>query len=271
MLVLVMGMFVGCNPSQILPWPRTVDPDVACVDRLHRVGLALLQYHDIYDSFPPISVLDSSGQPKHCWRALLLPYLDDIDGTAIQYDPDHPFNHDDNVALAAHRPESLGCPLDHGAHFKDSSFVLVGDPDFLFDAGSLQGLEDITDDPARTIIVAELHQNETNWLEAEQITFPQFLTLRSFPHPARKRASTEQHMHLLMADGSVRRLVASITDDQLRALFTIASGDDAPRLPVMEISKRQARRDTSRATPAKNAAPASNSIESAPNNAADDT
>src|SRR5262249_21441780 len=47
-----------------------------CKNNLKQIGLALHNYHDTYDAFPPAFTTNADGQPLHSWRTLILPYLD---------------------------------------------------------------------------------------------------------------------------------------------------------------------------------------------------
>lgn len=42
---------------------------------LHNISLALHNYHDIYNSFPPAIVYNDNGEKLYSWRVLLLPFL----------------------------------------------------------------------------------------------------------------------------------------------------------------------------------------------------
>lgn len=43
--------------------------------KLHQIGCALHNYHDIHNSFPPAIVYNEKGEKLYSWRVLLLPYL----------------------------------------------------------------------------------------------------------------------------------------------------------------------------------------------------
>src|SRR5207248_2869881 len=43
---------------------------------IKQIGLALLNYHDTYGSFPPAYVADATGKPIHSWRVLILPFME---------------------------------------------------------------------------------------------------------------------------------------------------------------------------------------------------
>ena len=47
-----------------------------CRQRLKKLGQALRQYHDDYDTFPPAHTMAPDGKSLHSWRTLILPYLE---------------------------------------------------------------------------------------------------------------------------------------------------------------------------------------------------
>ena len=47
-----------------------------CKNNLKQIWLALHNYHDEYQAFPPAYTVDAEGQPLHSWRTLILPYMD---------------------------------------------------------------------------------------------------------------------------------------------------------------------------------------------------
>ena len=47
-----------------------------CSNNLKQIGLAMHNYHDVNQQFPPAYIADADGQPMHSWRVLILPYLE---------------------------------------------------------------------------------------------------------------------------------------------------------------------------------------------------
>src|SRR5208282_3843573 len=48
----------------------------SCLNSLKQIALALNNYHEANDCFPPAYVADKSGKPSYSWRVLILPYLE---------------------------------------------------------------------------------------------------------------------------------------------------------------------------------------------------
>ena len=59
-----------------VPVAREAARRMQCSNNLHRIGIALHNYHETYGSFPPAFTVDDNGRPLHSWRVLLLPFLE---------------------------------------------------------------------------------------------------------------------------------------------------------------------------------------------------
>ena len=85
-----------------------------CRKNLGQIAVALHEYHQAYNCFPPASISDKNGRPMHSWRVLILPYLDQKK-LYDQYDFNEPWNGPHNSKLLAARPPVYVCPSDQEA------------------------------------------------------------------------------------------------------------------------------------------------------------
>lgn len=70
---------VAISVALFLPATRNVRPAAyrsQCKNNLKQIGLALHNYHDEYQAFPPAYTVDADGKPLHSWRTLILPYME---------------------------------------------------------------------------------------------------------------------------------------------------------------------------------------------------
>lgn len=77
-IIVVVGI-LAVLVALILPTVRRskeVARRAQCRSNLKQIGLALHNYHDEYQSFPPAWTVDAIGKRLHSWRTLILPYLD---------------------------------------------------------------------------------------------------------------------------------------------------------------------------------------------------
>ena len=52
-------------------------------NNLKLIGVGLLNYHDVYSTFPPAIIYDEDGTPMHSWRMLILPTIAGNVGTSV--------------------------------------------------------------------------------------------------------------------------------------------------------------------------------------------
>ncbi len=172
---------------------------------------------DRYDSFPPVVATDEAGKPKHSWRGLLADYME-----SPGYDLKEPWNSPKNQAFAQRTPQQLVCPSDptdpDSAGMRETSYVAVVGPGFIFDPNRAVTMGDITDGAGNTIAAVELMNSGIGWTEPRDITFPELLNLVQ----QRKASAHANGFQVLLADGSVRFLSYDIDPRMLRGLFTIA-------------------------------------------------
>ncbi len=201
-----------------------------CVNNLKQIALALFNYESIYGRLPPPYVAGPDGTPWHSWRVLILPFIE-AEGSNLsnRYSFDEPWDGPNNIKLLTLMPASFACP----AHFPwygkakpgETSYVAVTGPGTAFESPDGVTLQQFTDGPAQTILIAEATEAHIPW------TSPRDLSLASMSFkindPAKPSVSS-QHAggaDVGLSDGSVRFLKATIPPATLRALITIGGGD----------------------------------------------
>lgn len=78
-LILICGFLFPITVFLILPAfssAREAARRMQCTNNLKMIMLAMHNYHDQYQSFPPAFTTDENGQPLHSWRVLLLPFME---------------------------------------------------------------------------------------------------------------------------------------------------------------------------------------------------
>ena len=131
-LLKITGILVGMILATVLVFSvsRTVESYRSGARRtatradLKRIMVAMHQYHDKYDSFPPAFVVGSDGNRWHSWRALILPYLEPK--LSKQYHFDEPWNGPNNSKLLAHAPDVFRSDCVGPPENATSYFAVVG-------------------------------------------------------------------------------------------------------------------------------------------------
>lgn len=242
-LVIVM-VFVGCDAigigmSLFLPAvqaAREAARRSQCTSNLQEIGLAMYRYHEKHGSFPPAFLTDADGKPMHSWRVLILPFLGE-EQLYSEYRFDEPWNSEHNRALAARMPAVYYCPSDQNGMSLQTSYVMLVEPGTISDGSKSHSVADIRDGLANTILLAEAVDANIAWMEprdlnAEAVSVAVYGSGEELPRDARSISSRHVQVPLLFCDGSVRTYDRSLlSEDQLKAMTTIAGGERIPSIP----------------------------------------
>ncbi len=189
-------------------------------NNLKQIALALLQYEVQYHAFPPAYTVDERGQPLHSWRTLLLPYLERR-AVYQQIDFSKPWDDPVNLEAARNGPPMLICP---GADIPEghTTYVAIIAPDSCLQPGQPRALTDITDKMSQTLLVIEVDAaHAVPWMAPRDADEQLLLSLGSdskLPHRG--------GINAVMVDGSGHFLESPLTAAELRALVSVAGGDD---------------------------------------------
>ncbi len=198
---------------------------LACKGNLKQIGLALLNYHDDFDAFPPAYTVDVNGKPLHSWRTLILPYLDQLplyNSIDLTKPWDDPVNSEfRELSLPVYRCPSLpsrDCPTNH------TNYLASVAPNGFFRPTEPRQQSEITDGLANTLAVVEVpFDHSVPWMSPQDAD--EALVLLSIgPNPKLVHTGGQ---HSLLGDGAVRFLSEKLPTATRRALISIDGGDDA--------------------------------------------
>ena len=210
-----------------------------CRSNLKQFGLALHNYHDEYGSFPPAFVIADDGTRMHSWRTFVLPYVDQ--GPLYkEYDFDEAWDGLSNSALGSGDYFQVGCcPSDPGFRYdhRVTNYVAVVGDETAWRPDGVVRIEDFTDGLANTILLVEVTPVSVNWFEPRDLEFDAMSFQINDPNESSLSSNHKKkaewpweedipYVHVLMADGSSRRLPASTPPDVVRALLTINGGEE---------------------------------------------
>lgn len=230
-LVLIVLMLPAVQQS------REASRRTVCKNNLKMIGLALHNYHDTYDSFPPAWTTDADGRPLLSWRVLLLPYLDEAP-LYEEFDLTESWDGPHNRELLRRIPSPYACPPsvseEEGGESATSYVAVIGE-ETAWPGASPSRLPDFRDGTSESIIVIECHAN-IPWTEPRDVSLEEAVTLLAVTEPFSALGHHGQTFfrdhfygrHFLMVDGSVRYASHHLDGDLARAVLTIA-GDDVSR------------------------------------------
>jgi prepilin-type processing-associated H-X9-DG protein len=220
MVPVLAGLLVGL----ILPAvqaARGAAERAQCMNNLRQIGLAMINYADAHNVFPPATTVEPDGKALLSWRVLLLPYLGE-QALYEQFKLEEPWDSPNNKPLLARMPGVFRCPtFKQGASDVTIYQVLIG-PKTMFESGAGMRIAAVTDGLANTLLVVESHA-PIAW------TQPSAMTSRPRTPIVGLGGIHSDGFNALFADGSVRFLKRTVAADVLEALVT-RNGDEVVSL-----------------------------------------
>lgn len=195
-----------------------------CSENLKSLGLALIQYHDAYGSFPAPALTRKDGAVLLSWRVAILPELGYRD-LYERFHRDEPWDSPHNLALLSEIPPAYVCPSE-SAHppGRTGYQVVVGPKTELgsvntpFEPGRGVDLREVTDGASSTLLVVETNALAP-WTKPDDLRF-----VDGGPLP-RLGSRHPGGSHALLVDGAVTFLRYTINPAILKAIFTINGGE----------------------------------------------
>ncbi len=236
LLVVCVGMVpcTGILIALLLPAvqaAREAARRTECSNNLKQIGLAMLNYHDVYKTLPPAYIPDENGKPMHSWRVLILPFLEE-QMLYDQYDFDEPWDSPQNLAVAQRMPSAYGCPSDPNGNSTTTGYMVISGPGMAFDGGQAFSMREFTDGTSNTMLVVEVRSGAVQWtdptdLDGSRMSF----SIASGGPAAGAGPPTEIGSYhpggaqVGFADGATRFISGSVSPQTLRALATRDGGE----------------------------------------------
>lgn len=125
-----------------------------CIRNLERIAKAMNAYAKDYGSYPPPVTVAADGRPMHSWRVLILPYLG-YQEMYDRFDLEQSWDSMANQEVAMEMPAEYRSPALTAMTGVETSYTLVTGTGTLFPPTGPLGPSDVTDDPAKTLLVVE--------------------------------------------------------------------------------------------------------------------
>lgn len=222
--VVVIGIVLGVFLIAMLLPTRRGSREAArrnqCISQVKQIAIALHAYEDAYGSLPPAYTVDANGNRLHSWRTLLLPFM----GKSELYESVDLTKPWDDPANSAARDDAMydyTCPSASHDDGLTTYFAVVG-PDTALAPLDPHELSGITDGLENTIVVIDADSDRAvHWMSPYDLSLEEAaecITASSGQHPG--------IFNVAYADGHASAVNSDIEVDRLRALLTIAGGEE---------------------------------------------
>jgi prepilin-type processing-associated H-X9-DG protein len=222
-LLAVVGV-IGLLAALMLPAIRRAPPGAMdhaeCFKNLRQIALALQNYEAAHGAFPPAYTVDEKGRRLHSWRTLILPYLDRWK-LYQRIDLSKPWDDPANAEAMRTAVSVYHCPGSDGAKNTTTYLAVVGE-DACFRGKEPRRLEEITDDPALTLMVIETGEEAAvPWMAPVDADERKVMRMALEPDPHHERGA-----NACFVDGSVDSLKSNMPVEVRRAIMSISGDDD---------------------------------------------
>lgn len=186
-------------------------------NNMKQLGLALHNYHDVHNAFPPVVVKDANGQPLYSGRVLLLPYMEQ-QALFSAWKPDEPWDSAANLPLSRTTMQVFQDPSNASPTPGETNYFFITGAGAMFeDTGQRMSFADISDGTSNTIMMVEVKGQGASWAEPRDIDISAAVPLPPSNHPGGNI--------VLFGDGSVRMIDSSLPPQTIRAALTRNGGE----------------------------------------------
>lgn len=221
-VIVIVVVLIGL----LLPATRSARPAayrMQCSNNLKQIALALRNYESTYHSFPPAATFDSSGNPLHSWRTLILPFLEQR-SLYDSIDLSKPWDDPANAKAYAANVSGYHCPsLESGSSLGYTTYLGVVAPNGFFLPTGSRRLSEIIDSPSETLMVVEVPSvNSVHWMQpvdANELTILRMSEKAKLTHGNGFQAA--------FVDGSVHFLGQDLSQEDRRAIISVAGHENA--------------------------------------------
>ena len=190
-----------------------------CVNNLKQFGLAMHNYHDVNNIFPPAAITDKDGKPLLSWRVAILPYIEQLE-LYNKFKLDEPWDSEHNKPLIAEMPRTFLCPSRKNPEAGQTCYCVWTGENTPFETPNGMGIAQFTDGTSNTLLVIE-SGTPVVWTKPDDLAFDPESKLPNF-------GATSLHpggFNALFGDGSVRFLKNTINQAILKALISPHGGE----------------------------------------------
>ncbi len=212
-------------------------------NNLKRFGVAIHNYHDVYNRLPPAYSTDKDGKPLLSWRVHVLPYVDQ-QALYDQFRLDESWDSEHNKKLIAKMPATFRSPNSKAEPGK-TNYLGVSGPQGIFPGRDKIAIRDVMDGTSMTVMIVEAcDKSAVIWTKPDDFVPDAKDPKKGIP------GLWKGGFNACFTDGSVQFLKETIDDKTLQALFTRNGTEpiNRPRLGEFQLAPRPQVRVSPRAS-----------------------
>lgn len=185
-------------------------------EQMKQIALALHQYHDRFEAFPPAYTVDKEGRPLHSWRVLILPQMGQQD-LYQQIHLNERWDSPHNKQYHNRRPYLFGHPLVRDTVAGEAHILAVVGRDTIWPEQYSATTASCERGTSNTGMLTEYSGGEINWMEPRDLSRKD-LRNKVFPAGTTKSTGAFDGVFLTFVDGHVR-IIGPKVDRQLISAF----------------------------------------------------
>ena len=189
-------------------------------NNLKQIGLALHNYHEVYQKFPPAYVEDANGKPLYSWRVLILPFLDESP-LYEQFDKTKAWDSPENEFLLNSMPLVFRCPFDTTPNSTSTAYVGIFGANCMFQGPNGVRIADIQNGLSNVAMVTESANTATPWSSPSDLDTSQLGGIGSATGPSSN--NPRRGVHMLMGDGAVQYINQNTAPGTLKGFYEISN------------------------------------------------
>lgn len=188
-------------------------------DNMKQIALALHNYHETHDLFPPGGIETTDGKPYHSWQTMILPFIEEGQ-LHNQIDFDQPWTDPTNKPLfQVEIPLYLNPAIEEKVSPKNLGLSHYVGNKYLMKTNGNMGIRHIKDGTSNTIMAVEVGENFKPWGDPTNIADPVNIV------GGRSKPPFSGGSHIMMSDGRVIFVSDKIDAGLLKKLSTPDNGD----------------------------------------------
>jgi hypothetical protein len=202
----------------IFPPDKSVKHNDICKNNLKMIGIGLLNHEGANHKFPPVYLRDKAGNKQFSWRVGLLPYME-YGGIYRGLNKNKSWEDQFNKSVLPPQIPEFICPISNSDENDCSSnYVAIIGPGTIWKENGCKTVEELPHGMYNAVAAVEVLDPGKHWAEPFALTVDE--VLENMKNRKGVRISTNhQVIHVLFADGIVRRFPTKIQLSLWRKLF----------------------------------------------------